>query len=702
MNIARVMVCCTLLLAASCFSQTASGQDLPGVANVSAFDGIGYSNPWGTRSGFREEVGDGRGWDDGSHTFFIRQPFSIVPEELVLFGEARGFVPYTGDFGANLGAGLRYFDPNYGVVYGVNAWYDHDVSSLRDNQNFREYDQLGAGFEILSPYLDFRANAYIPTTDEPGTISRTFQGLAFSGFSLVGAFDRLTETAMKGGDFEIGGANVIPSLGDWGIRPYIGAYYFEGKGESSAVGTKARAEVLVTQNFAVEANVMNDRLWGTHIGGAATLTFGSGQAPQWFTRQRQVDRLYAQVERQYRISTHRQQTREVDQAVDANGNPFFVFHIDNTAAPGGDGSSAAPLNFLPTSVPDNFGIIFVRRGDGTNNGQTGGITLFDNQRFLGEGALHLVNTQFGILPLPGTPGPFPTISNLFAGAAVTLANNNEVAGFNIVDSVGPGISGTNITNFNINRINARGNTQGILLTNASGTGIIRNSTFNSNLQGGVVINNTATPDLNLFINEIQVANSTNGPGIELTAMTNTNIFGQIANSSSQGSQAGLYLESADNSGIDILSTTNVYSNNVGDSITTGSGVSIAVDGSFVNYTSLGDLVLNNQSHGMTSSVVNGGTLSLNFLASNGYNLNGRNGFNSVVNNSTLNLSVQGNTTFNGNGQTGVQALLANNSVINFGFDGSAATANGAHGIGLVADASTINAQVTNSTLSTLR
>ena len=51
------------------------------------------------------------------------------------------------------------------------------------------------------------------------------------------------------------------------------------EGEDTAYGVKGRIEALVTQNFAVEANVTNDRLWGTQIGGVATLRFGSGQAP---------------------------------------------------------------------------------------------------------------------------------------------------------------------------------------------------------------------------------------------------------------------------------------------------------------------------------------------------------------------------------------------------------------------------------------
>ena len=352
MNIARVMICCTLLLSASWFAQPASAQDeLPGVAQVSHFGGWGSSNPWGTRSGVSSVWGDGRGWDDGSTTFFIRQPFSVMPEQFVVLPEARGNILHTGDFSGNLGVTGRYFDYSSGYVFGLSGWYDHDISSMRDFQNAFTYHQLGISAEALGPVWDFRANAYFPLDEDPNLLQESEAGLDFTAFSLVCRFQQLTETALRGGDFEIGG-NVIDGLANWGIRPYVGAYYYEGEEADQAIGVKARLEALVTQDFALEGQVTNDRLFGTHVTMGATWTFGSGQSPRWFTRQRQVDRLYAQVERNYRLALFRQISFVEQQALDpVTGDPILAFHIDNTAAPGGNGSAEAPLNFLPASVP---------------------------------------------------------------------------------------------------------------------------------------------------------------------------------------------------------------------------------------------------------------------------------------------------------------------------------------------------------------
>ena len=55
---------------------------------------------------------------------------------------------------AGLGFRHRFDDPD--IIIGFNAFYDHG------NYSGRGYNQFGAGFELLSKWVDFRANGYFP------------------------------------------------------------------------------------------------------------------------------------------------------------------------------------------------------------------------------------------------------------------------------------------------------------------------------------------------------------------------------------------------------------------------------------------------------------------------------------------------------------------------------------------------------------
>ena len=117
------------------------------------------------------------------------------------------------------------------------------------------------------------------------------------------------------------------------------------------------------------------------------------------------------------------------------GLPYFVHHVDNTAAPGGDGSFGSPHDALFdakfASRPDD--IIFVREGDGTTNGMNAGITLQDGQLFLGDGVEHNIPLLGGgtFLLCNDVDLNKPTITNGAGLDVVTLAERNTVAGFNI-------------------------------------------------------------------------------------------------------------------------------------------------------------------------------------------------------------------------------------------------------------------------------
>lgn len=116
-----------------------------------------------------------------------------------------------------------------------------------------------------------------------------------------------------------------------------------------------------------------------------------------------------------------------------------VWHVDNTATPSGDGSSASPLATLAEAEQSSGSgdWIFVRAGDGSTRGLDSGIRLKPGQFLFGEG----VGLELGGESV--APGAAPVITNP-DGPGVVLATGCEVAGVDIVSTAGPGILGAGV------------------------------------------------------------------------------------------------------------------------------------------------------------------------------------------------------------------------------------------------------------------
>jgi hypothetical protein len=526
MNTGRLSLSLAIMLSWALSSSAMAQQNLPpGQAMVSdsaAEDGVADLN---TRSIFdnsnymvRGDAGDGVGYIRGFQTVAAFQPITVSPDEFIFWLSPRGIVTYnSGNFGGNLGGGARWLEPNTQRILGLGFWYDHD------NNGTNKYDQLGYSFESLGNMFDFRINTYLPVNQNVHVVGQTFTPSSapfFTGNNIaIGSNSFVSNNALKGGDFEGGGA--LPGIGDIGIRAYAGGYYYEGPLSGGGIyGVRGRLEALITQNLWGTVIATHDRVFGTNVMAAGTIYLGSGEAPRFFGRIPMTTRLYQQMERQYRVAVQQSVENEVALALRAGGTggsggpigtPIFVDHVDNTAPVGGNGSVEHPFNHLPTTTPGNVDIIFVSRGDGTSNNMNQGITLNNFQRLLGDGVQHQFTALQGTFTLPGfTPGAFPTITNVNAnGTAVTLASNNEVSGFNITNASGYGISNFNpnttlfnpISNFNINNVNVTGsgsglgtNLDGLHLENATGTGLISASKFDNNAMGsGIVIANLNPP-----------------------------------------------------------------------------------------------------------------------------------------------------------------------------------------------------------------
>jgi hypothetical protein len=552
MKTARVSLCLATLLSWALVSPAWAQQQAPTSGSQASPGGPTNFGGWPeeaqpgtddihTRSLFdnrnfmlRTDAGDGVGYIRGYQTFAAFQPVAIVPNELIMWMSPRGYVTYnSGSFAGNLGTGLRWLNPATNRILGGGVWWDHD------NNGTNTYDQLGGSLEWLGKYFDLRANAYIPTNQNTHLISQYFNNNNVFILNNIGVGQTtITNSALRGGDFEGGGA--LPGIGDLGVRTYAGGYYYQGPSSDGGIyGVRARLEALITQDIWGSVAVTHDRVFGTNVNASATIYLFTGNEPRWFQRIPMETRLYQQQERQYRVAVQQNVENDTILALRAGGTggsggpvgtPIFVLHVDNTAPPGGNGTVEHPLNALPTSTPANVDIVFVDRGNGTSSNMNQGITLNNFERLLGQGVQHQFTDTNGTFTLPGfSPGPLPTITNTTpGGSAVTLASHNEVSGFNITGSALNGITGTNIVDFNINNVNITnsGNRLGVVpigagiqLTNATGTGIVTQSTINNNSAEGIRIDNSAGGILNLGLANVS-ANS-NLTGIELNATGST-------------------------------------------------------------------------------------------------------------------------------------------------------------------------------------
>jgi len=150
----------------------------------------------------------------------------------------------------------------------------------------------------------------------------------------------------------------------------------------------------------------------------------------------------------------------------STGEGFFV---DNTAAPGGNGSQASPFNTLAQAIAaaNSGDTIFVERGDGTSTGLSDDVTLPQGVNLIGEGT-GLILSQT-IVP----QGQAPVIN-----AMVTVSGDNTISGFIFDDVSDEGIFGDGFTNVTItnNTFTGEGGIQ-VSLADVAGAITISDNTF---------------------------------------------------------------------------------------------------------------------------------------------------------------------------------------------------------------------------------
>lgn len=580
------LVCLSWLLMASAVSaQTAvDPTSSAGIAAVQNFNGGGVLN--GTYFDVRHMIGDGVGYQNSYSQIGAFTPIWLS-ENSFIAPNVRLIVTNSTQVGVNAGGVGRTYVDGWDRIFGVYSYYDSD----EDSRNFR-YNQVTVGAETLGQWWDLRGNGYLQVGNTDNFMNAI--GLApnqkpfFVGNNIDFIGRQLRDQSLGGADVEIG--TPVSQNATW-LRAYGGAYGYRA-GTSNTIGFRGRLEANVSNDLTLGVQVTQDALFGTNVNGTIDFKFSGFQPTIYFPNMTTRQRMLNPVQRNWRIAT-RTYVQDVNiAAINPDTNkPYFITHVDNSAAPGGDGSFEHPYQHLQSSPQSD--IILVHAGNATTsaNPVTGSVVLVDNQRLLGDGIFSDVNliasygssAISGIFQLPnsGTPGVYPYVTNPL-GDIVTLANNNEVAGLNLFGAAGSAITNTasGSRNFNLHNLEITGNMgKGIALTNASGSGLISNinvGTTNhlnpdglgNNAGGGIQIS-TGLPGLDLQMANVYMNSNPAGTqpfGVSLAANTgylNANMYNVVANGNGVGIQV------SENSQLVNLAMNRVRANN-----NTGAGIQI--------------------------------------------------------------------------------------------------------------------------------
>ena len=189
---------------------------------------------------------------DDTHEFVIDAlvPF-WKPGNSVYFLNLRGSFAEGSEQELNAGLVARHLFDRHGFILGVNAYYDRRWT-LDDNA----FGQVGAGLELLSKWVDVRANVYHPETDEKVVRAKAVTTTEPGG-RLVTTHWRRYEEALAGVDAEIG--FWLPYLDSrMPTAVFAGYYDFSSDYEDDISGFRLRLESRVHPNVTLDAEWYED------------------------------------------------------------------------------------------------------------------------------------------------------------------------------------------------------------------------------------------------------------------------------------------------------------------------------------------------------------------------------------------------------------------------------------------------------------
>jgi hypothetical protein len=337
----------------------------------------------------------------------------------VLYTDLRLMRDDQDNFEGNLGFGYRQIVGN--TVLGGHGWIDRRHTDLGST-----FHQATLGLEALGRDLDFRANGYVPLSDDKiygatGEAVGTPYLLNSGVFYDTNGFRR--EVPLGGLDLELGAR--VPLFTDHvdSIRAYAGAYHFSGEDVEDVTGFRARISADVTPWLALGARFQKDGERGSQ--GFLEATFRLPGKASFRTSGLRA-RLDESPERDVDIVTKAVEVPGATQqpVLNETGNPQRVLHVDNSAAGGGDGTLDTPYNTLAAAeaAMQPYDVIYVRAGDGTTAGQNLGITIDEpGVSLIGSG----VNLVYDGTRVTGAASGGTVLASATAAPVIT---NNQVNG----------------------------------------------------------------------------------------------------------------------------------------------------------------------------------------------------------------------------------------------------------------------------------
>ncbi|MGB8852790.1 MAG: hypothetical protein WCC69_04410 [Pirellulales bacterium] len=423
--------------------------------------------------------------------------------------DLRGHLSEYGGFFSNVGAVRKQFIG--GTLLGVGVYWDYDGDQnqysdtvipvgLGNTATFaggHSYNQVGISGEWLTDYGNLRSNGYIPVGSTAQLVG------PFLGNSLLCVNG--VNAALGGADLEVGA--YIPGLSDWAGMISVGGYALGNTRYSFPDGAAAvpwfggvytRLDMTFLNNWDFSLQANNDSYFDWT--GFARLTYRMGAS-----RRRNVpDQMEQPMMRNEHIVRAHQEP--VVATNPATGAAWQVFHVDNTATPGGDGSAEAPFATLEEAVTrstnDPYDIVYVHAGSSTANTPyitpVGGFMFgATNQYLIGEGSTLAIPTelcgnraffagsQSDVYPVISNPiGPAIAVDQ--AGAQV---NHLSIVGSAIGISDGGGIAAPGVATIGDVMIAGNGGAgqRGILIANSTGTFTFDNVRLSNLSNDGLVL-----------------------------------------------------------------------------------------------------------------------------------------------------------------------------------------------------------------------
>lgn len=258
------------------------------ITSYTAGTGLGYSVPY------------------SSLGFFLAPPSE--DQQTFSFLDLKGHLFNNGMEAANAGLGIRYFDDDCpSLLWGLNLVYDYYKNTRHT------YNQIGAGFEIMSERWDFHLNAYVPIGDKRKDIYRFnydfFKALKNDDPSLLQFGLRAREQfALNGIDTLFGYrfCNWFANM-SYDLRISAGPYFYWGRSAKtknafaakhvSALGGRLKTDISLNQVISLSGIVTYDSLYKWCGQGVISLNIPFGalhshfKAPSYSVKNRIFDSI---------------------------------------------------------------------------------------------------------------------------------------------------------------------------------------------------------------------------------------------------------------------------------------------------------------------------------------------------------------------------------------------------------------------------